>query len=370
MPLDVLLIEPYFGGSHRAWATGYQRHTRHNLHLLMLPAQFWKWRMQGGAVTLARLFHEQSLKPDIILASDMFDLSTFRALARVDIPCALYFHENQLTYPQNTRQRHGWQYGFINYVSALAADAVFFNSAYHRDTFLDELPRMLKHFGDYNELATVDVIRAKSWVLPLGLDLQRLDGFRYDTAQNEEPPLILWNHRWEADKNPALFFETLYRLAAEDVPFRVALVGENFRQEPQEFEEARLRLGERVVRYGYMAEFADYARLLWQADYVIGTAYQDFFGIAVAEAIYCECVPLLPYRLNYPALIPESWHEACLYRANDLYGLLKRHLQGSLTVDTNALRQHIAGYDWAQMTPVYDDALTRLAQGLAPFPDR
>ena len=312
---NVLLIEPYFGGSHRAWAEGYRNHSSHQIELLTLPAQFWKWRMQGGAITLARMFREQRLRPDVVLVTDMINLSSFQALTRLGVPFALYFHENQLTYPQNSRQRHGWQYGFINYVSALAADVVFFNSAYHRDTFLDELPRMLKHFGDFNELETVETIRERSAVLPLGLDFRRFDQYRPDNSQRDQAPLILWNHRWEEDKNPKLFFETLYRLEAQKISFRVALVGENFRQNPAEFEAARERLGDRVVAYGYLGSFVDYARLLWEADYVVSTAYHDFFGIAVAEAIYCECIPLLPYRLNYPALIPEQWHTSCLYSA-------------------------------------------------------
>ena len=365
-PCNVLLIEPYYGGSHRAWAEGLRDHSSHQVELLTLPAQFWKWRMQGGAITLARMFREQHLQPDVVLATDMFDLSTFRALARLDVPTALYFHENQLTYPQNSRQRHGWQYGFINYVSALVADAVFFNSDYHRTTFLDELPRMLKHFGDFNELETIETILERSAVLPLGLDLRRFDKHRPDNLSHGQPPLILWNHRWEEDKNPQLFFEALYRLAAQHVPFRVALVGENFRQKPEEFEAARDHLGERVVAYGYVDSFADYAQLLWEADYVVSTADHDFFGIAVAEAIYCECIPLLPYRLNYPALIPDPWRSSCLYSANDLFGLLVRHLRGEETANTADLRQTVRRYDWAQMAERYDEALTQLAQGLRP----
>jgi hypothetical protein len=177
--MRVLLIEPYYGGSHRAWADSYRQHSRHQINLLTLPAQFWKWRMQGGAVTLARMLAESDLQPDVILASDMLNLATFRALIRRhDLPMALYFHENQLTYPQNVRQRHGWQYGFINYISALAADAVYFNSPYHLSSFFRALPNMLKHFGDCNELETIEPLREKSGVLPLGLDLRRFDAHR------------------------------------------------------------------------------------------------------------------------------------------------------------------------------------------------
>lgn len=357
--MRVLLIEPYYGGSHRAWADGYQHHSRHEVTLLTMPAQFWKWRMQGGAVTMARLMRERDLQPDLILASDMIDLAAFRALTQQPaLPVALYFHESQLTYPQNSRQQHGWRYAFTNYISALVADRVFFNSPYHFEAFFETLPKMLKHFADYNELVTVETIRSKSAVLPLGLDLQRFDA--YQTPKSDKPPLIVWNHRWEEDKNPQNLFYALDGLIERDIPFRVAITGENFRQEPKEFITARERLGERVVQFGYVPRFADYARLLWEADYIISTADQEFFGGAVAEGIYCGCVPLLPHRLNYPHLIPPEAHAACLYPGRALLPLLARHLRGEITVDTAALQQHIARFDWPQMATHYDDALEAL----------
>lgn len=361
--LDVLLIEPYYGGSHKAWADGYRRHSHHHITLLSLPAQFWKWRMQGGAISIARLIQAQHHSPDVILASDMMDISLLRALlnlgGRPVPPIALYFHENQLTYPQNRRQSHGWQYGFINYASALAAEIVFFNSAFHLNEFFAELPRMLKHFGDYNELQTIAHLREKSTVLPLGLDLRRYDDFS-DVPRAHKLPLILWNHRWEADKNPQSFFDALFMLADEGVNFRVAITGENFRQAPVEFEVARQRLGERIIKFGYIESFAEYARLLWQADYAVSSAYQDFFGISVTEAIYCNCIPILPDRLNYPDLIPEAVHERHLYREGALAGLLRAHLQGNITVNTEPLKQNVAQYDWTTMAMTYDIALERL----------
>ena len=361
--MKILLIEPYYGGSHRAWADGYKRSSDHDITLLTMPAQFWKWRMQGAAVTLARLFDEQGLCPDVILASDMFDLSTFLALTRNDtrsIPTALYFHETQLTYPQNSRQKHGWQYGFINYASALAADTVFFNSNYHHDIFFKTLPNMLKHFADYNELQTVPQLQEKSSVLPLGMDLQRFDP-HYVEKTERSAPLILWNHRWEADKNPTSFFSALYRLIEQGIDFRVAITGENFRREPTEFIEAKERLGERVLQYGYMPSFADYARLLWQADYVVSTSNQDFFGGSMAEAIYCGCVPLLPQRLNYPYLIPEQAHKACLYKGSGLFHTLLRHIVKNEIVDTGLLQSHVAQYDWSVMTQMYDEIIDNLS---------
>lgn len=358
--MKLLLLEPYYGGSHRVWADGYQQHSRHDVSLITLPAQYWKWRMQGGAISLANMINS---KPDVILASDMMDLSIFRSLTYKqlgDVPTAFYFHENQLTYPQNERQAHGYRYGFINYVSALTADVNYFNSEYHRDVFLDELPRLLKHFADYNELQTLDTIRQKSFVLPPGMDLIRYDSFKPLAKIPNEKPLILWNHRWEEDKNPQLFLSALYQLADAGYDFEVAITGENFYHGSADFANAKTRLGKHIIQMGYIESEADYAKLLWQADYIVSTAYQDFFGISVAEAIYCECIPILPYRLNYPYLIPPEYHSACLYQDDNLVDLLKAHLENRIQVDRMSIKAKIAHYDWTILVQQYDDNLEAL----------
>ena len=385
-PLSILLLEPYFGGSHRAWALGWQTHSRHRIELLTLPSQFWKWRMQGGAVTLARMANEYLSQHtvDLIVATDMLNLATLRALLhRHDIPVVLYLHENQLTYPQNMRQQHGWRYGFVNYISALAADKLLFNSHFHLESFFATLPNMLKHFGDHNEPDTVAWLQGRAQVLPLGLSLQLFDAARPPATLSALPeqsdgdvlppdraredtglarsPIILWNHRWEEEKNPRAFFDALYRLQSDGIEFRVVIAGENVRQEPTEFLQAQQRLAERVLHFGMVARFEDYAGWLWQADYVVSASYQDFFGIAVAEAMYCECIPVLPNRLNYPSLVPRQLHDACLYPRGGLYHRLKAHLTGEYDIiDRQNVRSAVARYDWQVMVPHYDDAMEQL----------
>lgn len=365
--MRLLLIEPYDTGSHAVWLRGYQAHSAHAVRLLTLEGQFWQWRMLGGAVTLAEQFLALDEYPDLIVASDMLDLTTFLALTRprtAHLPAAVYFHENQLTYPGGPRQKLQQHYAFINYASALAADAVFFNSAFHRDAFLGELSRLLKHYPDYTNLHTIAAIQARSQVLPLGLDLRRYDAHRPPAPRDPaRPPLILWNHRWEYDKNPDLFFAALDVLAAEGIAFQVAIVGENVRKDPAEFQAARQRLGERVARFGYVASFADYAQLLWEADIAVSTAYQDFFGISVVEAIYCGCWPVLPRRLNYPALVPLGWHSETIYDTDDeLLPLLRARLADPHPAPPD-LRAHVAQFDWQQMAPRYDAAFAALLNG-------
>jgi glycosyltransferase involved in cell wall biosynthesis len=379
--MKIVLLEPYYTGSHAAWADGYAAHSRHQVTVLGLPGRFWKWRMHGGAVTLARQFMEMDAAPDLLLATDMLDLTTFLALTRArthHLPAVVYFHENQLSYPwspddRDVRQGRDVHYGFINYASALAADALSFNSGYHLAAFFDDLPRLLKHFPDYNELDGLATLRARSQVLPLGLDLRRFDACQPSAVsgptgrlRSRQPaagrPLILWNHRWEYDKNPEEFFRALLILAERGLDFDLVILGESFRQQPGEFLETQRRLGDRVRHAGYVPDFADYARWLWQANLLPVTSRHDFFGASVVEAVYCGCFPLLPRRLSYPELIPPEYHDLCFYRDfDDLVDRLAAAVERGSPLQPAALQAAVARFDWQAMAPLYDERLEAVA---------
>jgi glycosyltransferase involved in cell wall biosynthesis len=361
----ILLLAPYYGGSHRAWAEGYAAHSRHDVAVLPLAARFWKWRMQGGAVTLAErardLTRARGRRADLLLATDMLNLPAFLALTRdflSDVPAVLYCHENQLTYPVPPGEKRDLTYGMINWLSMLAADRVFFNSEYHLEDWFQALPNMLKHFPDYSHLHRVEEVRAKASVLPVGCDLQRLDDVPR-RSRPDAPPLILWNQRWEYDKNPGAFFRALYRLAESGAEFRVAIAGRSHRQSAPEFEAARERLGERVVHFGHAEEGA-YEELLREADIVVSTAIHEFFGIAVVEAIYAGCFPILPDRLSYPELIPEPLHGECLFEdVDELIHRLRWAVDNPAALDDAGehLRVVMRVYDWSRLAPQYDDRL-------------
>ncbi len=380
--MRIALISPYHGGSHQAWAEGYQRQSANDVTFFALPPRFWKWRMHGGAVTLARRFLQSETRPDLLLATDMLDLTTFLALTRPHTgrtPSVLYMHENQLTYPlpeekgggpmRRQKGERDLHYAFINYASMLAADCVLFNSRYHRRSFLDALPNFLKHFPEYNELQTVEETAAKSRVLPAGVDAERLEGAEgppgVARTAAERPPLIIWNQRWEYDKNPRAFFRALYAVAAENVPFRLALCGESFRRRPVEFEEAQERLAEQIVHVGY-AEPERYRSLLWEAEVTLSTAVHEFFGISILEAIICHTFPILPRRLSYPELIPEAFHQHCLYEDED--GLVQR-LRRALTereetaATAAALAPKVSSFSWREVAPRYDTLFRQIVEG-------
>lgn len=363
--MKILLVEPYFGGSHQAWAEGYAAAAGHEVHLLTMPARWWTWRMRGGAVTLAEAtvrWVADHGRPDLLLTTDMLDLATYLGNVRrvlADVPAVVYFHESQLLYPWSPKQRPDLAYALTNWTSMLAADLVLFNSEFHRSAVFEHLPALLGQFPDFTHVGYLSGVEEKSSVLPVGVDLAPFDRI---PRTSTEPPLIVWNQRWEYDKNPVEFFDALYRLDEEGSPFRVAVCGQNFRQAPDEFVEARRRLADRIVHFGF-APVEGYRHLLRSADIVVSTARQEFFGIAVVEAIYAGAFPLLPRRLSYPEIIPSELHDAVLYDE----GALAERLRWALdSADTRAavtalLHDAVAVFDWSRMAPRYDDALAGLA---------
>ena len=183
-----------------------------------------------------------------------------------------------------------------------------------------------------------------------------------------KPPIVLWNQRWEYDKDPEAFFRLMNRLDDAGYSFRLILAGEHFEEQPREFEKAFERYAESILHYGYAEDFAEYSRLLHRADIVISTSVHEFFGISVQEAIYCGCHPLLPNRLSYPELIPASLHSPLLHAPilyddeEELFRIMKSILSGDeRPLPLSTLKGICEHLEWSRHVKVYDDVLEEVA---------
>lgn len=107
---------------------------------------------------------------------------------------------------------------------SLAADQIVFNSLYNMNSFLDNIDKFIKIMPDYKVKNIVSLIKPKSSVLYFPINFSIIDGVkkksRKVTSINDVVHIV-WPHRWEYDKNPELFFHTLYRLKDENVKFKV-----------------------------------------------------------------------------------------------------------------------------------------------------
>lgn len=373
--MRILFIEPYDGGSHRAFRLGLTAHSRHEIESLTLPARFWKWRMRGAAVwfadRLAAAGPSSGDAPDLILATDYLNVADLKGLlppALARVPLLLYMHENQLTYPLSPEEAFDFHFGFTNIVSGLAADRVIFNSEFHRTLFLDALPDYL---GRMPEAVPRDVrprLEARSGVLPVGLDRSPhaagtfapyLGGVCDPAAgpgwpRDGRDPVLLWNHRWEFDKRPDLFTRAVLRLADRGRSFRLRLLGEPRRNEDV-FADLRARLGDRIEAEGWVESRAAYDHLLETSDVVVSCAAQEYFGISVAEAVHAGAYPVLPRGQAYPDLYGRRCKGRHFYSHEDeLVVLLDELLGGESCGHVCSLPLDCDAFCWPRLAPRYD----------------
>lgn len=313
--MRILYVEPFAGGSHASFTRTLTEGLDAEFTSVTLPGRHWKWRMRGSAVWAA-LEQTEALAAshDMLWASSYLPLAELVGLvpSLATLPRVLYFHENQLTFPPHgpdpgQRDHH---FGFTQLVSALAATRCVFNSAHNKDSFLGAARSLLARMPDAVPSGWVDRIEAKSEVLPVPVPLVDEAPAAERPADADERalgPVILWNHRWEYDKNPAAFFAALRTLSDRGVPFRVAVCGQRFSRAPPVFAEAHAWLGTRVVHWGYCESAASYQALLQRAHLAVSTADHEFFGIAMIEATHAGAYPLVPDRLAYPEWFPSQY---------------------------------------------------------------
>ena len=382
--LRIAAIEPYHGGSHAHFLRDLARHSRHRIEAFTLPARHWKWRVRGGALHLAREVAAAGGRRgfDAFLCSDFVNVPDLRALLPPvlrTVPVLYYLHENQLTYPLSPDESFDPYFGFTNVLSCLSAEAVAFNSDFHRRQFVGALPAFLPRLPDYDRRWVADAIAAKATVLPLGIDMAELERARprraaprNAAARSAGPrsgpggrvPRILWNHRWEFDKRPEVFFAAIEALAAENLPFVVDVAGESYARRPPIFDAARARLGDRIAHFGHIADRAAYIRCLWNADIVVSTANQEFFGLSMLEAAVCGATPLAPRALVYPELYAGPCRHRHLYRTPDeLVKFLRREVAGGPTHACDLAARLAAAFDWRQVAPQFDRGFEALAAG-------
>jgi glycosyltransferase involved in cell wall biosynthesis len=343
--------------------------------------------MHGGALALAAqaggLLDSGDSGPDVFLACDMLDLPVFLATLAASksrttpvgtgrVPSIVYFHENQLTYPLPPGVERDLGYGFKNLTTAVAGDVVLFNSEHHRSEFLGAVDELLAAMPDAVPAWAVERVAEKSRVLPLACDLRELDGYRERAAEQTaagrwgDPaagPLIVWNQRWEYDKAPGELFRALEQLRDRERAFRLAVAGSGAVVPSREFERARSVLADRVVHWGRIEDRSDYAALLWAGDIVVSTAIHEFFGVAVLEAVYCGCRPVLPARLSYPELIPAEAHGEVLYGEGEVVDALARALAEPHAWSEDWQRTWAARFDWGSLKTRYDEIIGDCAAG-------
>ena len=331
-PLDILALDPWLGGSHAVFLESWASKSRHRVQIRGLKARHWRWRMRAGAWELARSLAEEA-PPDVLFVSDYVDLPSlfgFLPASWASVPALLYFHENQLTYPgQDGAPEPDFHLGFTNILSCLRADAVAFNSEWHRDDFRSAAVELLSKLPKPNPRAALLERLENASVISPGVDTKLIK-----LGEGGAGPLrVAFNHRWEHDKDPRAFLSACAASVEAGAELELMLLGERFASTPAGLDPLLRALAPNIIHEGYAPDRETYAELLGSADLVASTALHEFFGMAVAEGLAAGCTPLVPNRLSYPEVLGPELSQS-LYEEGELATRLTL-----LANDPSALRE-------------------------------
>ena len=219
---------------------------------------------------------------------------------------------------------------------------------------------MLKSMPDNRGLNLIDLVRSKSEILSLGIDLQP---FYIPMAEKDYTrPVILWNHRWEYDKDPEAFYNTLRYLQKSNLDFGLIVCGEAYEKYPPVFDTIKDEFSKELIHIGYASGRSAYRNLLKTANIIPVTSNQEFFGQSVMEAIRSGCLPLLPDALAYPEHLPESMRSLLYVSTDELNTKLHDACQ-DLSVFRpfiETMQQIAAQYDWSVQSNIYDNTFEKM----------
>lgn len=296
---SVLLLSAYRSDSHAYWCDVLQQTLAADWRCYELPGRYFRWRIRGNALSWRQPLTEllQRWQPDHILATSMVDLATLRGLvpALASVPASYYFHENQFAYPISAQQHGSVDPMMVQLYGALSAQQLLFNSKYNRDSFFAGLETLLQRLPDQVPKGIVKELRARSAWLPVPVR-----SIAAKAKTHHSVPLLLWNHRWEYDKQPEGLLQLLRSLTQ---PVRLALLGGRSNKVPDALRQIRREFAGWIVVDDFPSR-TDYEAYLAQADVVFSSAKHEFQGISVLEAVTAGARPLVPddlcYREQYP----------------------------------------------------------------------
>ncbi|KAM6397731.1 tRNA-queuosine alpha-mannosyltransferase isoform 4-T21 [Pluvialis apricaria] len=384
--MSVLLIEAFYGGSHKQLMDLLQEELQDDCVLCTLPAKKWHWKARTAALYFMQTV-PTSTNYRILFASSVLNLAELAAL-RPDLgklKKVLYFHENQLVYPVQKCQERDFQYGYNQILSWFMPEhklahlekvmGVRRNGDAHQLEARQKSGALMKTRDTHCESGLCEAQPGPCTTQQEGLPSPRTAparGATSDVSESTNPcqeednqhltfnltnilsgrdcqqrPLhVAWPHRWEHDKDPETFFKVLLKLKEKDLPFHVSVLGEAFTEIPDIFSEAKKALGSSVLHWGYLPSKDDYFQALCMADVVISTAKHEFFGVAMVEAVYCGCYPLCPKALVYPEIFPAEY----LYSTPEqLFKRLQNFCKRPDIVRKHLYKGETAGFSWAAL---------------------
>ncbi len=297
--LDILALEPFYGGARRAMLETVIHHSRHRWTLLKLPPRRIERRLQAAAHWFAeQLSRHWAGRIDLCFTSEAMNLADLFQLmpSLAPKPTVVYFHDNQLPPPDIDDDT---PLDLVNLNTAQAASEIWFNSLFHLKLFHARASAMVRRHSELSTRDPMPLIMNKAHVLPPPLDLELVGAGPEAPAAARDARSLFVDTR---GADMAVMNEAFARLTRGKQAFTIVSVGPVAELSPE-------------VRRRAISEADDRAQFqaMHQCGLFISTKPQCAHDHHAVRAMAAGCWPVLPRDGSYPELLPRELHERCLY---------------------------------------------------------
>jgi len=349
--LDILALEPFYGGARKAMLEAVIRTSRHRWTLLKLPPR----RIERRLAAAAQWFSEQlsrhwAGRTDMLFTSEAMNLTDlFRLMPQLARkPSVVYFHDNELPEPTVTKTT---PLHLVNLTTARAATEIWFNSLWHLRAFLVRASALVDRHPELAATRPMPEITAKAQLMPPPTDFGLLQDLA-PRAAARDPRTIFVDTR---GADIVLLNATLKLLAKRNLAYRLVTVG------PVE------GLGDDIARRT-VSERDEAAQViaLREAGVYLSTRPRTNADHHAVRALAVGAWPVLPRSGVYPELIPPGLHTLCLYdkaTPDDVVSRLQLFWTTEAPDHRDDVRHVLKKFDAASAGRAFDERIEQLVVG-------
>jgi len=297
--LDILALEPFYGGMQRSMLETIIRCSRHRWTLLKLPPRRIERRLTAASHWFAeQISRHWAGRIDVLFTSEAMNLADLFRLAPplAKKPSVVYFHSNQLPDPNSRRDT---PLDLINLNTATAASELWFNSLFHLRTFLAKASALVEKHLELSTRNPMPELAAKAQLILPPVDLAAVHELVEGRSIVRQKRTIFIDTR---DADIRLLNAALGTLHRRNEKFSLITVGP--------VDELSANFPRRTI-----SEINETAQIeaLHEAGLILSAKVTAAADHPLIRALAAGCWPIVPDTGVYPELLPEELHRHCLY---------------------------------------------------------